>query len=101
MIDYYGHGNFKAWTDCGLDLGWSHPNATNPPQWPANDCYHTCNTNCTTNTSTDGGSNNGGNNNTGNGNGGGQNQNAALKNSAVAVLLTTMVAGLTASFLCF
>jgi hypothetical protein len=46
MIDYYGQTKFKAFTDCGLDLGWSHPNASNPPQWPDNDCYHTCNTNC-------------------------------------------------------
>ncbi|KDN50953.1 hypothetical protein RSAG8_00582, partial [Rhizoctonia solani AG-8 WAC10335] len=46
MIDFYGHSKFKAFTDCGLDLGWSHPNASNPPQWPDNDCYHTCNTNC-------------------------------------------------------
>ncbi|GAB1520077.1 hypothetical protein RhiTH_003150 [Rhizoctonia solani] len=46
MIDYYGHTKFKAFTDCGLDLGWSHPNASNPPQWPADDCYHTCNTGC-------------------------------------------------------
>jgi len=46
MIDFYGHSKFKAFTDCGLDLGWSHANASNPPQWPENDCYHTCNTNC-------------------------------------------------------
>lgn len=51
MIDYYGHQNFKAFTDCGLDLGWSHPNASNFPNWPADDCYHTCNTNCTPNLS--------------------------------------------------
>ncbi|CEL59536.1 hypothetical protein RSOLAG1IB_03469 [Rhizoctonia solani AG-1 IB] len=56
MIDYYGHSKFKAFTDCGLDLGWSHPNASNPPQWPADDCYHTCNTGCaksTPNTTTE------------------------------------------------
>jgi endoglucanase len=47
FIDYYGHSNFKAFTDCGLDLGWSHPNASNVPNWGDNDCYHTCNTNCT------------------------------------------------------
>ncbi|KAG8900314.1 hypothetical protein FRB99_006119 [Tulasnella sp. 403] len=46
MVDYYGASNFKPFTDCGLDLGWSHPNASNPPQWPADDCYHTCNTGC-------------------------------------------------------
>ncbi|CAE6507355.1 unnamed protein product [Rhizoctonia solani] len=44
--DEYRAPKFKAFTDCGLDLGWSHPNASNPPQWPENDCYHTCNTNC-------------------------------------------------------
>lgn len=48
MIDWYGHSNFKAFTDCGLDLGWSHPNASDFPSWPADDCYHTCNTNCST-----------------------------------------------------
>ncbi|KAG8974973.1 hypothetical protein FRC05_006650 [Tulasnella sp. 425] len=48
LIDYYGKSNFKAFTDCGLDLGWSHPNASNFPNWGDNDCYHTCNTNCTT-----------------------------------------------------
>ncbi|KAF8607613.1 Six-hairpin glycosidase [Ceratobasidium sp. AG-I] len=52
MIEYYGASNFKAFSDCGLDLGWSHPNATNPPQWPEGDCYHTCATTCTTQTST-------------------------------------------------
>ncbi|KAF8607612.1 Six-hairpin glycosidase [Ceratobasidium sp. AG-I] len=46
MIDYYGSSNFKAFSDCGLDLGWSHKNASNPPQWPENDCYHTCATTC-------------------------------------------------------
>ncbi|KAG8793235.1 hypothetical protein FRC12_003452 [Ceratobasidium sp. 428] len=48
MIEYYkSTGNeFKPFSDCGLDLGWSHPNATNPPQWPENDCYHTCATTC-------------------------------------------------------
>lgn len=52
MIEYYGTSNFKAFSDCGLDLGWSHPNATNPPQWPEGDCYHTCATTCTTQTAT-------------------------------------------------
>ncbi|RUP43979.1 hypothetical protein BC936DRAFT_150115 [Jimgerdemannia flammicorona] len=45
LIDYCGSQNFKPFTDCGLDLGWSHPNASKPPSWPANDCYHTCNKN--------------------------------------------------------
>ncbi|RUS15846.1 Six-hairpin glycosidase-like protein [Endogone sp. FLAS-F59071] len=47
IIDYYGIQNFEPFTDCGLDLGWSHPNASKPPVWPVNDCYHTCNKNCT------------------------------------------------------
>ncbi|RUS30504.1 Six-hairpin glycosidase-like protein [Jimgerdemannia flammicorona] len=47
LIDFYGTQNFRSFSDCGLDLGWSHPNASNPPTWPANDCYHTCNKNCT------------------------------------------------------
>lgn len=50
MIDYYGHSNFQPYTDCGLDLGWSHPNATNFPNWPADDCYHTCNKGCVSET---------------------------------------------------
>ena len=27
-------------------MGWTHSNASAPPQWPADDCYHTCNTGC-------------------------------------------------------
>lgn len=46
MIDFYGHSKFQPFTDCELDLGWSHHNASDPPQWPENDCYHTCNTDC-------------------------------------------------------
>lgn len=46
LIDYYGWDKFEPYTDCGLDLGWSHPNASAPPQWPEDDCYHTCNKGC-------------------------------------------------------
>ncbi|KAI7867723.1 Six-hairpin glycosidase-like protein [Spinellus fusiger] len=46
LIDYYGHDMFEPYTDCGLDLGWSHPNASSPPLWPEDDCYHTCNKGC-------------------------------------------------------
>ncbi|CAO3693502.1 hypothetical protein G6F70_006247 [Rhizopus microsporus] len=46
LIDYYGANNFEPYTDCGLDLGWDHPNASKPPAWPADDCYHTCNKGC-------------------------------------------------------
>lgn len=47
LIDWYGQDNFKAFSDCTLDLGWSHPNASAKPNWPSDDCYHTCNTaNC-------------------------------------------------------
>ncbi|ORX95387.1 Six-hairpin glycosidase [Basidiobolus meristosporus CBS 931.73] len=47
LIDWYGHSNFHAFSDCNLDLGWSHANVTGkPPQYAEDDCYHTCNTNC-------------------------------------------------------
>ncbi|GAA5806672.1 hypothetical protein MFLAVUS_000020 [Mucor flavus] len=46
LIDFYGSSNFEPYTDCGLDLGWSHPNASAPPAWPEDDCYHTCNKGC-------------------------------------------------------
>ncbi|KAL0094755.1 glycoside hydrolase family 9 protein [Phycomyces blakesleeanus] len=46
LIDYYGADKFEPYTDCDLDLGWSHPNASDPPAWPDDDCYHTCNTGC-------------------------------------------------------
>lgn len=67
FIDYYGKSNFKAFTDCGLDLGWSHPNASNFPNWGDNDCYHTCNTNCTATGSNTGSNNNGSNSNSSSG----------------------------------
>ncbi|KAG0742656.1 hypothetical protein G6F57_000921 [Rhizopus arrhizus] len=46
LIDFYGSSQFEPYTDCELDLGWNHPNASTPPAWPENDCYHTCNKNC-------------------------------------------------------
>jgi Glycosyl hydrolase family 9 len=46
LIDYYGFDKFEPYTDCGLDLGWTHPNASAQPAWPADDCYHTCNKGC-------------------------------------------------------
>ncbi|KAG2172253.1 hypothetical protein INT43_004794 [Umbelopsis isabellina] len=46
LIDYYGLEKFEPYTDCGLDLGWTHPNASTPPKWPETDCYHTCNKGC-------------------------------------------------------
>ncbi|KAI9028289.1 Six-hairpin glycosidase-like protein [Phycomyces nitens] len=46
LIDYYGADKFEPYTDCDLDLGWSHPNASEPPAWPEDDCYHTCNKGC-------------------------------------------------------
>ena len=46
LIDYYGSDKFEPFTDCGLDLGWKHPNASETPKWPKDDCYHTCNTGC-------------------------------------------------------
>ncbi|CAO3608153.1 unnamed protein product [Cunninghamella echinulata] len=46
LIDYYGTEKFEPYSDCGLDLGWNHPNASTPPMWPEDDCYHTCNKGC-------------------------------------------------------
>jgi hypothetical protein len=46
LIDYYGWDKFEPYTDCGLDLGWTHPNASAQPIWPETDCYHTCNKGC-------------------------------------------------------
>ncbi|KAI8973947.1 Six-hairpin glycosidase-like protein [Pilobolus umbonatus] len=46
LIDYYGAEKFEPFTDCELDLGWTHPNASTPPSWPDTDCYHTCNKGC-------------------------------------------------------
>ncbi|KAI7892731.1 Six-hairpin glycosidase-like protein [Mucor mucedo] len=46
LIDFYGAEKFEPFTDCDLDLGWSHPNASEPPAWPEDDCYHTCNKGC-------------------------------------------------------
>ncbi|KAF7727615.1 hypothetical protein EC973_007376 [Apophysomyces ossiformis] len=46
LIDFYGPEKFEPYTDCELDLGWTHPNASTPPFWPDDDCYHTCNTGC-------------------------------------------------------
>jgi hypothetical protein len=46
LIDWYGHESFEPYSDCNLDLGWTHPNASSPPAWPEDDCYHTCNKNC-------------------------------------------------------
>ncbi|CAO3657334.1 unnamed protein product [Mucor hiemalis] len=46
LIDFYGSSKFEPYTDCDLDLGWSHPNASEAPKWPDDDCYHTCNKGC-------------------------------------------------------
>ncbi|BDA42119.1 Endoglucanase B [Coccomyxa sp. Obi] len=42
LVDFYS--DMQPFSDCTLDLGWSHKNATlaNKPNWPANDCYHGC-----------------------------------------------------------
>ncbi|KAI8822167.1 Six-hairpin glycosidase-like protein [Fimicolochytrium jonesii] len=45
LIDFYGPSKFKNASDCNLDLGWSHPNAsaaTRQPKYTKGDCYHTC-----------------------------------------------------------
>lgn len=46
LIDFYGADKFEPFTDCELDLGWNHPNASKAPEWPEDDCYHTCNKGC-------------------------------------------------------
>ncbi|KAG8907722.1 hypothetical protein FRB99_002518 [Tulasnella sp. 403] len=93
MIDYYGQSNFKPFTDCGLDLGWSHPNASNPPQWPADDCYHTCNTGCKSlAVSPDAGNNT--NNGTGSGSGTQSGASASMDmKQSVAALVGALVLG--------
>ncbi|KAG9104462.1 hypothetical protein FRC06_002118 [Ceratobasidium sp. 370] len=99
MIEYYGGSSFKPFSDCGLDLGWSHPNASNPPNWPANDCYHTCATNCTSQTATSG-AGSGSNNSTGSGNGsggGGSTGAAAPIGLPVGFAVVAVVGGLLAS----
>lgn len=45
LIEMYGVQSFKPFSDCTLDLGWTQPNASAKPNWPSDDCYHTCNTN--------------------------------------------------------
>ncbi|KAG8717899.1 hypothetical protein FRC09_013502 [Ceratobasidium sp. 395] len=101
MIEYYkSTGNeFKPFSDCGLDLGWSHPNATNPPQWPENDCYHTCATTCSAavvnNTQPDNAeSGNGG----GNGSGGSTGGAVEVRLSA-GFTMAASIGGLVAAFL--
>ncbi|KNC96562.1 uncharacterized protein SPPG_08149 [Spizellomyces punctatus DAOM BR117] len=42
LVSLYGPSKFKTASDCELDLGWKHPNATKQPTYPAGDCYHTC-----------------------------------------------------------
>jgi hypothetical protein len=92
MIDYYGGGKFKAFSDCGLDLGWSHPNASNPPQWPENDCYHTCATTCAVQTSTNSSSGNSGSSNN-NGSTGGSTGGAITIAGPAILTLGAVVAG--------
>lgn len=42
LVEYFE--DQKPFSDCGLDLGWEHPNATlaNKPQFAASDCYYGC-----------------------------------------------------------
>ncbi|CAE6392027.1 unnamed protein product [Rhizoctonia solani] len=83
MIEYYGGSNFKAFSDCGLDLGWSHPNATNPPQWPEG-----------------GGSNSSSNNSTTGSTGGNQSGNGAVPNNrAIGFTLGAIASSVLASLL--
>lgn len=98
MIEYYGGSNFKAFSDCGLDLGWSHPNASNPPQWPENDCYHTCATNCAVQTSTNS-SSGGSGNSTGSTGGSGSSGTAVTIGRSAGLTLGAIAAGVFASLL--
>jgi endoglucanase len=103
MIEFYGASKFQAFSDCGLDLGWSHPNATNPPQWPDNDCYHTCATNCASQASTNSTGGNGGSS-AGNGSNGssgssGSTGGAATTGLSVGFTLFAVASGLFASLL--
>ncbi|CAE6512269.1 unnamed protein product [Rhizoctonia solani] len=101
MIEYYGGNNFKAFSDCGLDLGWSHPNATNPPQWPEGDCYHTCATTC--NSAVSGGgstpSSSNSNNTNGSTNGNQSGNGAVVNNRAAGFTIGAVVSGILASLL--
>ncbi|GAB1520078.1 hypothetical protein RhiTH_003151 [Rhizoctonia solani] len=100
MIEYYGASNFKAFSDCGLDLGWSHPNATNPPQWPEGDCYHTCATTCNTAVSGGGSNPNNSNNTAGSSGGGSQSGNGAVVNGhAIGFTLGAIASSVLASLL--
>lgn len=94
LIDYYGGSNFKPFSDCGLNLGWSHPNASNPPQWPDNDCYHTCATNCALQTSPN--SSSSGNNPT---SGAGSSNGVTTIARPAGLIIGAVVAGGLASFL--
>ena len=42
LAEYYD--GLQQFSDCELDLGWDHPNATLAlqPQWSEGDCYHGC-----------------------------------------------------------
>jgi endoglucanase len=99
MIEYYGASKFQAFSDCGLDLGWSHPNATNPPQWPANDCYHTCATNCTTQASTNSTAGSGSSAGGSSGSGSSGSSGAATTGLSVGFTLFAVAGGLFASLL--
>ncbi|QRV78636.1 endoglucanase [Ceratobasidium sp. AG-Ba] len=104
MIEYYTStgGSFKAFSDCGLDLGWSHPNASSPPNWPEGDCYHTCATTCSIPDQT-GGSNGTNNTNTGpsenNNNSGGSTGGVVQHGLPVTLAAAAVVGGLFASLL--
>jgi hypothetical protein len=52
LVEHYGTQKFEPFSDCTLDLGWDAPGhmagATKRPRpvYPIDDCYHTCNTGC-------------------------------------------------------
>jgi endoglucanase len=47
LVEHYGTEKFTPFSDCTLDLGWDAPgrmaDATKKPNYPEDDCYHTCN----------------------------------------------------------
>jgi endoglucanase len=50
LVEHYGTQDFTPFSDCTLDLGWDAPGriagSTKRPDYPSDDCYHTCNTGC-------------------------------------------------------
>ncbi|KAI8815465.1 family 9 glycoside hydrolase [Cladochytrium replicatum] len=97
VIGYYmsadaGSISFKPFSDCTLDLGWNHPNAseaTRRQKWASTDCYHTC-APCTGLSGNGSSSGNGTNGNGGRGNGQRANHSVNRLLSSIAVVLVCL-----------